>query len=291
MPKKNLSLLAGVDNYISVPQSSIDPRRLSDDDVKKLVDSVKLYLPKVEGHFAYSIVKKHVDRNLQSFDIVRLKYPLPSIFNLSTKKVILNLNIWSRKDILNIAPQDFYTVLTYSLVNALYTVKPLNPELRDPVMDYVTNVYIKFFAKRYGLIGSYIDELPKFRFLINLHTLVSFFGIPQNRAYIQASNFAKATKESFDIDLDHYDFTNTRQFISSLSDSGVLHGVSIHEFAATIIRYLGVMCLPMFEDGMRFMATVAGSSVPSTTLFPPTLMKYNPLLFSRIIDILEPKMK
>jgi hypothetical protein len=109
----------------------------------------------------------------------------------------------------------------------------------------------------------------------------------QKLAYKKAANLAKINLDSFEIDLDDYNFYSTKDLIRALSDSGVLFGLSLHEFASMIIRYLGATCLPMFEDGMRFMSTMAGASIASATLFPPVIPRYNVKLFERIIKILE----
>jgi len=287
IPKLKLLLMSNIDNIFDYPQATIDAHKLGSEDVEKIADTTKLFLPKAKEHFSHSIITKQLSNNFKNFDFVRLKYPLPSAFNAKEHKIIVNVSIWQKKDILNIDPRDIYSTLIYAYVCAHYTLKPLPLEDADVVLDYMTNVWIKLFAKKYGLIGSYVSEIPKFRFLINLHTLVSYFGMTQKLAYKKAANLAKINLDSFEIDLDDYNFYSTKDLIRALSDSGVLFGLSLHEFASMIIRYLGATCLPMFEDGMRFMSTMAGASIASATLFPPVIPRYNVKLFERIIKILE----
>jgi len=286
-PKPKLLLMADIDNIFDYPQATVDAHKLGSIDIEKIADTIKLFLPKAKDHFSYDIINKQLTNNFKYFDFARLKYPLPSAFNAKQGKVIINVSIWQKKDILNVDPRDIYSSLIYGYVCAYYSTKPLPMEDFETVLDYMTNVWIKLFAKKYGLIGSYVSEIPKFRFLINLHTLVSYFGMPQKLAYKKASNLAKINIDSFEINLDEYDFYNSKDLIRSLSDSGVLFGLSLHEFASMIIRYLGAVCLPMFEDGMRFMSTMAGASITSVTLFPPTIPRYNAKLYEKIIKILE----
>jgi hypothetical protein len=102
-----------------------------------------------------------------------------------------------------------------------------------------------------------------------------FFGMNKKKAYVKASHVAKTQLGS--IDVDSYDLTNGKEFIKCLSESGILHGITTYEFASRMIRLFGSNSLPMFEDGMRFMATMAGSSVLGTSLFPISLQRYKNL--------------
>lgn len=291
MPKEKLLLMANIDNVFSFPQATIDAHTLDKEDIQKIIDTTKLFLPKTSTNFAHNAIKRQIDNNLKNFDFIRMKYPLPCSYNASTKRIVVNAGIWQKKDLLNVDPRDIYAVLVYSYVCAFYSAKPLDSDLMDAILDFMSNTWIKLFAKKYGLIGSYVSEIPKFRFLINLHTLVSFYGMQQQIAYKKAANFAKINKDAFDINLDDYDFYNTKDFIKATSDSGVLFGMSLHEFAATIIRYLGAVALPMFEDGMRFMATLGGSTVNSNTIFSTSISRYNIKLYERIIVSMEKRFK
>jgi hypothetical protein len=287
IPKQKLLLMADTDNVFNYPQATIDAHKLGTEDVEKISDTIKLFLSKAKSHFSYSIMEKQYNNGFKFFDFVRLKHPLPATFNVREKRVIINVNIWKKKDLLNISPPDMYSTFVYGYVSAYYTINDIPQSDVNIVLDYMTNVWIKLFAKKYGLIGSYVSEIPKFRFLINLHTLVSFFGMPQKLAYKGAANLAKTNIDAFDINLDDYDFFNTKDLIRALSDSGVLFGISLHEFASTVIKFLDAICLAMFEDGMRFMATIAGASITSATLFPPTIPRFNITLYERLLKSLE----
>lgn len=284
MAKENLQLLFKAGNVFSIPQSTVNSYAISDDEREKILDTTKLFLSKVKNHFSYNTVKGQTERGFQNFEFVRMaKYPLPAVFNKTTRKILVNTNIFGKRDILNVDPKDLYSVIVYAYSCAYYTVTPLNTVYADTIADYMSYIFIKLFAKRYGLVGSYVEELPKLRFLVNLHVYVSYFNIPQKMAYGKAGSLAKIRSTAFDINLDDYDFTNTRDFIKTLSDSGVLHGMSLYQFVNTVIRLFNVASLPMFEDGMRFMSTVAGSTIMGNTIFPTVLQKYDIKLYNKIV--------
>ena len=292
MIKKQLKLLSNAGNYFDLPQSTIDAYMIDSSQMEKISDITRLFLNKTKGHFSYDIIKRQLDKDFANFQFVRMpKYPLPAAFNVKTRKLIINVNSFGRRDVLNIDPRDMYSVLVYGYVCAYYTSQPLKDAYADDIADYMSAIFIKLFAKKYGLIGSYVDEIPKLRFLVNVHVYVSYFGMSQKVAYGRAGNLAKIRKSNFDIELDEYDFSDTKQLIKVLSESGVLHGISVYEFASTIVRIMNTSALAMFEDGMRFMATIGASSVTSTTLFPVALEKYNPKLYRKITDVLEKSIK
>jgi len=288
MPTKQyLSLLGNVDNYISLPQSSVDAKLIDDENIKNLIDNLKIFLPKTKTHFAYDIISNQVEKGLSLFNFVSIKYPLPSVVNVQENKILVNTNVWQKKDMLNVNPRDIYSTLVYALAGAYFTKRNIEYEYADTILDFMTAVFIKMYAKKYGLVGSYTHELPKLRFIICVYILVSFFDIPQSSAYKKASNLSKASVNSFDLNIDDYDLRDPRTLIKLLSDSGVLFGISIHEFSVNIIKYFGAITIPAFEDPMRFMATMAGCSVNSTTLFSSSLPRYHLKLYEKIIHIIS----
>jgi hypothetical protein len=288
MPKEKLVFLDNATNIFDFPQGTVDAFALSDEEVQKIAATLKLFSGKAKDHFANKAILRQVENGFKNYDFAQIKkYPLPASFNTRTKKITVNMAVWGRKDILNIPPQDLYAVVVYGFVSAYYTVKPIQEKDIGLISDFMASIFIRMFAKKYGLVGSYSDEIPKLRFLISVYVMRSFMDMPISRAYVKASHLAKTTKSAFQINLDDYDFYDGRDFIKSLSDSGVLHGMTTYEFASRIIRAFGPSSLPMFEDGMRFMATIAGSSILGTTMFPISLQRYSPKLYDKTITILQ----
>jgi len=288
MPKEKLDLLNDVSNIFKFPQSTIDAYKVDEDEEETITHSVSLFLKKMRSHFSFKAIKRQIDDNFSNFDFVSIsKYPLASSFNLTTKRIIVNMGVFGRKQIINIPPHDLYSVVLYSYVGAYHSIFPLNKSYSNIVADYLSGLYIRMFAKKYGLLGSYVDEIPKFRFLVSAYVFRSFFEMTQEEAFQKAERVAEIKMSLFDFDLEKYDFYNFRDFITVLSESGVLHGLSLYEFASIMIKSFGTLSLPMFEDGMRFLATISGSSIVSTTIFPTSLQKFHPSLYSKILDVIE----
>lgn len=289
MIKDEISLLAGSSNVLNIPQSSIDAHKIDEEDKVQIIDTTKLFLRKVGSHWSKKIIKKQIDNEFKNYDFTSLsRYPLPGVFNKREKRIIVNTNVFGRRSILNVDPRDIYAIILYSYLSAYFTLKPVPTQLSDTIADYMSSVYIKMFAKRYGLIGSYVSEIPKLRFLVSLYVYVSFFGLRQRSAYLKAGAISKTKRTEFELDLDKYDFTDVRQFIKCLSESGVLHGISVHEFASSVIKFFnGPIALAMFEDVMRFMATIGASTISATTIFPQGMERYHPKLFKKIETVFE----
>jgi hypothetical protein len=289
IPKINLSLLSGASNVLNIPQSTVDGHKIPEEEVGQIMDSVSLFIKKVGGHWTHDIVKKQLDNNFKNIDVVSLKkYPLPAVFNRRTNRMLFNMNAFGRRSPLNISTRDLYASLVYAYLVAYFTVKKIDPKMYDTIADYMSAIFIRMFAKQYGLVGSFQEEIPRLRFLVNTFTFVSFFGVDQKLAYGKAGSLAKSKKSAFPIDLDKYDLYDIRQLIQALSDTGVLHGISTHEFASKVIRiFNGPIALPLFEDGMRFMATMGASSISATSIFPQSLDKYQPTLYQKFLNAFE----
>jgi len=289
MIKEKLSLLAGTSNILDFPQAAIDAHKISEEDVMQIIDTTKLYLRKVGSHWSKKIIEKQIANGFKNFDFTVLpRYPLPGVYNKKEHRIVVNTNVFGRRSILNVDPRDIYAIILYSYLVTYFTIKPIPSKMADTLADFMSSIYIKIFAKRYGLIGSYVSEIPKLRFLVSLYTFVSFFGMKQKQAYLKSGTMSKVRKDAFEVDLEDYDFNDVRQFIKCMSDSGVLHGISVHEFAATIIRiFNGPISLAAFEDGMRFMATAGASTISATTIFPQGLERFHLKLFSKIENIFE----
>ena len=90
--------------------------------------------------------------------------------------------------------------------------------------------------------------------------------------------------KKFVVKFDDFDLYNVRNFINLLSESKVFPGINIAEFAGTIMNRYGLIMLPLFEDEMRFMATLAAATLPNGGLFPPYLESTNAKLHSKIIS-------
>jgi len=288
MAKQKLVLLNNAKNILDYPKSKLSSFEVEEEGRKAILDTVELFSNKAKGNFAYELVQRQMGNDLKNYTFVDIqKYILPAAFNTNTKKILINMSVWGRKNVFNIPPQDLYSIIIYGYICAYYSVKPIKPAFENDICDFMSSIYIKLFAKRYGLMGSYAGEINKLRFLVTTFTMKSFFNASLSKAFKKAGNLSQITIKDFDIDLTDFDFSDAKDFLRCLSDSGVLHGLTTYEFASKKIRTFGVQSLSMFEDGMRFMATLGASTINGNDLFSPAIAKYHPQLFTKIIDTMK----
>ncbi len=282
-------LLSNADNLMSFPESTIESYSISADQKDALTSSLSIYLKKNKNHFSWDVVLKQLDNNLSNFDIVYMqKYPLPVSYNKNTKRGLINLSIFHKRDVLNIEPRDLYTIIFHGYISAVYITIPIQKNLISVICDYMCAVFLKVFAKKYGLIGSYSEEIPKLRFLVNMYTLQTFFGITGKNATAVAANLSKATLKDFNQhDIINHNFTDIVSLISILSQTDILKGLSLYEFVSTMVNRLFMHNIVMFEDPMRFMAILAGSTINSNVIFPSSLQFYHRQLYNDIINNID----
>jgi hypothetical protein len=288
MIKQSLSLVNDKPNIFSFPQSTIDSFSVDDSDKELYLSSVKIFMPRMKSHFTYPYVKFHVDTNFKYLDIIRLsKYPLPAVFNKTTKHGIINITALQKRSISNIDMRDLYTILAYAhvcLVMSLGTDIPKN--YSHFICEYMGFVFLKLFAKKYGITGDYIDKIPQFRFMVYLYTYMSFFGYNKAKAIKEAAHLSKYNPAQLDVPLKNYDLTDFDQFLKLLSDSDVTPGLNKYRFLDQIIRSFGTMNLPFFEDLMRFSCVMVGSSISGNSYFSAAFQMFNPNLFSKAIKVI-----
>jgi hypothetical protein len=252
---------------------------------------VKLHLPRMKNHYSGSIMSKLLKNNLESYDIVNLpKYPLYAAYNTSTRKIVVNMSEWSRKDVLNIPSVDLYALMFYGYICAFYSVNKIDKSLIPSISNFISSMFFKIFSKQYGLSGSYQDLLPKMRYLITIYTMVSFFDIKQKNTYKLATGIAKVNYDSLNLDLNKYDFFDIGDFIKVLSDADIMPGFDLYTFTSKMLKRFGIKSLPLFEDPMRFMATMAGGSIPAVSIFPPYFEMFNSSIYKDIVNHMAKKL-
>ena len=289
MIKETLSLINNKPNIFEFPQATIDAHTIDAEDKENFISSVKIFSSKAKKHFTNKYVEYHIKNNFKFFDIARIsKYPLPAAYNRTTKRCVINLTAFGRKSVSNLTARDLYTLTVYSHVCSVMSAGVSIPEENaDPFCEYFIQIFLKTFAKKYGLTGSYVDMIPKFRFLISAYMYVSFFGLTINEAIKKASHFSKVNPEQLKIDLSKYDFSKIDGLLLSLSESDITPGLNSYRFLEVMIRNFGVMNLPIFEDIMRLSATLIASSVNGNSYFSPTFQMYHPKLYFKVNSIIE----
>lgn len=291
MIKETLSLLNNKPNIFDFPQSTIDSFKIDDSDNEIFQSTIKIFLSKAKSskQFTSKFVDFHVQNNFKFIDIIRYsQYPLPAVYNRQTKRCILNLSAYGKRSISNIGMRDVYTLLVYGHVCSYISAGVKIPlEGSDPFAEYLIQMLLKIFAKKYGLTGSYVDLIPQFRFFTSLYIYTSFFGLDRDAATQKASYFSKIDPKELKIDLSKYDFAKISDYLSAMSDNQITPGLNDYRFLDTMIRNFGTINLPIFEDVMRFSSTMVASSINGNTYFPPILQMYNPKIYFKVNSIIE----
>jgi len=254
MIKQNLSLVNDKPNIFSFPQATIDTLAVDDSEKELFMSSVKIFMSRMKSHFTYPYVKFHVDTKFKYIDIIRLsKYPMPAVYNKKEKHVIINITALQKRSISNIDMKDLYTIVAYAhscLVLSMGNSIPKN--YADPICQYMGFVFLKLFAKKYGITGSYIDKIPQFRFIVYAYVYRSFFGFDQKSAIKSASHLSKYNPKRMDVDLNDYDLMNFEQLLKALSDADVTPGLNSYRFLEQMIRSISAMIVTLYDDIMRF---------------------------------------
>lgn len=289
MIKENLTIINDKPNIFDFPQSTIDPFIISDEDKDIFLSTVKIFLSKSKSHFTSKYIDFHVKNNMRFFDIVRFKeYPLISAYNRSTKRCVINLSAIGRKSISNIGMRDMYTITLYSHICSVLSAGVNIPlENSEPFCEYMIQVMLKVFSKKYGLTGSYVDLIPQCRFIVAAYIYVSFFGLKQDEALKRAEHLSKFSKSNIKIDFASYNLENVSNLFLALSDAQIFPGLNIYRFLEVMIKNFGTMNLPIFEDIMRFSSSMMSASINGNTYFSPVFQIYNPKLFLKINSIVE----
>ena len=289
MIKQNLSLVNDKPNIFSFPQATIDTLAVDDSEKELFMSSVKIFMPRMKNHVTYPYVKFHVDTDFKYVDIIRLsKYPMPAVYNKKEKHAVINITAMQKRSISNIDMKDLYTMVAYAHVCLVLSMgNDIPKNYSGPICEYMGFVFLKLFAKKYGITGSYIDKIPQFRFIVYSYVYRSFFGFDQKKAIKAAAHLAKYDPKRMDVDLNDYDFMDFTQLLKALSDADVTPGLNNYRFLEQMIRSLGAMNLPFFEDVMRFSTIMVASSVNGNSYFSPAFQMFNPTLFSKVISIVD----
>lgn len=286
--KQKLQLLSNADNLLNLSQSTIDTFKLEDEMKQVAIASLDLFLKKNTNHFFYNKMINQIKNGFSNFDFVYIrKYPLPASFNIATKKGIINFAVFNRKNLLNVNPREIYTIILYCYTFSIFTFTKIHVDLQKIISEYLLSILMKVYAKKYGLVGTYENEIPKLKYLVSYYVNISFFDLPERTADVNASNFSSFKQSDFDIDFDDYDFKDIYNFIEILSDSNVFPGLNSYLFLTTMVNRLLVYNTCIFEDIVRFLSILSAASVNANTLCPVTFQFYNKSAYDTILGYIE----
>lgn len=291
MITKNIEIIRNIPNIVSMSQADVDSYKVDDVSIEQFFDSVNLFSNRAKNHYTYRYVKFHLDNNFKYIDIVSIKkYPLLAVYNLNTKKFLINIAASLKSKVSNIDPRDMYTMVCYGHCCSCLSVSDIPLEYSDYFCEYFSLMFLKLFAKKYGVTGSYVDLIPQFKYIVSVYILIKFFGLKFEIADKKAKAFSKfdSNQLSKKLNISNYNLGKLDMMLKLLSDSQVCPGIGMYRFTETVMRYYGVVNLAIFEDIMRFCGTLFCCNINSNSFFPQTFqLAYSKTLFEKIIQITE----
>lgn len=288
--KKKFDLLKGIDNVLNLSATEI--KNISvDNGPRKIFVVLELMKSRISHYTKDKVFNKITNLSERKFlHVVNLEgYPLPVSYNIPTKSIIINLSPFGIDDVQTTKPGVFnlYALMVYAIVfSDLVSGRTKVTDKYSPVIaSFLNSVLIRLFGKQYGLLGSFSTQLPKLKFLTNVYVLDSFFGIKGSSSYKKAAAASGFNYKDIEDRLGNYDFSNINNFITALSDFGVMPNINRHMFAAKSLRFFGLNVMPAFEDCSRFVATIATSDIKGSNVISTYISKYNERDFAKILEI------
>lgn len=284
MIKKKITLLGNTDNLFSFSDNVIDNYLIDEDARNSFQTYVDNFSHRSKSHVTYKYIKKHIDNKFEKFDVVRMtKYPLPVTFNTTTRRAVINISALGKRSVNSIEPRDLYALVCYAHTFANLVMSDINKSLDGLVSDFMSAIFLKTFAKRFGLVGSYEALVPSMRFLVTTYVLVSFFDYSPSAAYKKAVALSKFKIDTIKIDLNSYDFSKITNLIGALDKSGTMPGLNLYMFISTMMNRYGNYNLVLFEDLSRFYSLLFTSTINSNTIITPQLIYINEKLSDKIL--------
>ena len=291
MITKNIEIIRNIPNVVNISQADVDSYSVDDISKEQFYNSVDLFSSRAKNHYTYRYVKFHLDNNFKYIDIVNIKkYPLLAVYNTNTKKCLINIAASLKSKISNIDPRDMYTMICYGHCCSCLTVSDIPVDYAQFFCDYFSLMFLKLFAKKYGVTGSYVDLIPQFKYIVSVYILIKFFGLKFDIADKKAKAISKYDSKQLDskVNLSNYNLGKLDHMLKLLSDSQVCPGIGMYRFTETVMRYYGVINLAIFEDIMRFCCSLFCCNINSNSFFPQTFqLAYSKTLFEKIIQITE----
>ena len=291
MITKKLSLLRDIPNIVNMSQADVDLYKIDDDSIRQFIDSVDLFSNRAKSHNSYQYVKFHVDNNFKYLDIVKIpKYPLLAVYNTNTKKCLINISASLKTNVNNIDSRDLYTMVFYAHCCSCLSIHDINPGFYEFYCNFICLMFLKLFAKKYGITGSYVDLIPQFKYVVSTYILMRFFGLKFPEANKKAKAYSKFDSSLLfkRVNISDYNLFDIKDMLRLLDKSGICPGLGPYRFLETVIRYYGPMNLCMFEDIMRFSCALLCSSINSNSFFPQIFqLAYSRQDYEKITQIVE----
>lgn len=288
--KRNFDLLKGVENILNISSAEINRIQI-ENGPRKIFVVLELMKTRI-SHYTKDKMFKLIEglESRKQLNVVNLpSYNLHVSYNTPNKGMIINLSAFEVDDITATKPGpiDLYATMVYAITFSTLVSGKMKIDVRysTPIANFLHSLFMRAFAKQYGLLGSFTSEIPKLKFLTNLYVLSSFFGIKDLPAFKRASAASSFDYRPYQEKLKSYNFMNINNFIQALSDMGVFPNINKHLFTAKIYNKYTLNFIPALEDLSRFIATLTAAEIRGTRIVPAYIYKYDERSFNNIIEI------
>jgi len=288
--KKNFTLLKNVPNYLSLSKTMINKISI-ENGPRKLFVMLELIKHRV-NHFTkkrvYDLISNLKQR--KNIHIINLpNYLLTISYNKPTQGIVINLAGFGIDDIYpnNPGSLNLYASIVYGITlrDLIQGKIKISPQYTPVISAFIMSILMRSFAKIYGLLGSFTDQIIKLKFLINCYVLDSFFGITGDICFKKASLYSSYDYREIHEELKKYSFSNIDDLINSLDKLQIFSGINKHIFTAKIMRTYTVNFIPALEDLSRFISILTTSNIKGVSIVPSYISKYNELKFGNILEI------
>lgn len=290
--KQNFILLKDVPNVLTMSSSDLDKVKISNglEKMRLMLDFSREGIDHFSKDKVFNLLEESKKKN--KLHIVYLPtYNLPVAYNKPTGGIVINLFPFGVKDILPTRPgvKNLYASILYGICLseiATKTVK-IDSKYASIISSFFTSIFIRLFGKEYGLLGSFMSEISKLKFLVNCYVNDAFFGESGRSVFSSSISYSGFNYKEIADELDKYDFSDIGNLIQVLSDLKVMPGLNKHLFTAKILKSYTFNFLPAIEDLSRFLATLASSQIVGSTIAPTFLYRVNEDAFGKIVDIIR----
>jgi hypothetical protein len=214
--------------------------------------------------------------------VVRMPdYPLPGFVTKDGIPVI-NLSVLPSEYVSDYAAPDIYSMYLYALtLRSFVKRKPFDKNIEIHIANYYIAAFMKFYSKKHGLQGSYKHLIPNLQLIIALYVHAGIMGGTINRQVITklSNRYFPSSPDELNLTLD---LSTTIGFLNTLKINNIIP-VSENSFSQTIINTTGLSGVPAYEDGSRFFATMAASSISGSAIFSSFFRKINRQIYEKLV--------
>lgn len=290
--KENFVLLKDIPNVLSMTVSELDTVAIPNS-IEKMTLMLNFSRDGID-HFSKDKVFNLLEdpKKKNKIHVVYLPtYNLPVAYNKPTDGIVINLFPFGVKDVLVARPgvKNLYAALLYGICLSEVVTKrvKIDSKYAPIISSFFTSMLIRLFGKEYGLLGSFMSEIAKLKFLVNCYINGAFFGESGRSIFAKSISYSGFNYKEMEDDLNKYDFSDIGNFIQALSELKVMPGLNKHLFTAKILKSYTFNFLPALEDLSRFLATIASSQIVGSTIAPTFLYRINEDAFGKITDIIR----